>query len=357
MKSREDIRREEEAAWAGRGRLGTAGVDASGASDKRFVDGWSFFTESGADVAPVWGWPGQVAWAAGESLMVGGPIGTGKTTVGGQLTYGRLGLLETVLGMPVVPGNGKVLYLALDRPRQIARAHRRLVRPEWEKVLRERLVVWCGPLPGLLDKDTELLLKLARTHHADTVVIDSLKDAVSTLTQDEAAVAYNNGRQRLISEGVELLELHHEKKPQAGAERGQAPTLNGMYGMQWFTAGAGSVLYLAGHAGDPVVKLWQIKTVKGEIGPLEIVHDHDTGLSRVSEGQDPLSLLKAAESGLTALCMARLLYDTEKPDSAQKAKARRILDKLVEEGHAKVVPHGAKKTTLVFHAIPLLRVV
>lgn len=331
-------------------------ASAPGLHDKRLVDGVTFFAEAGKDVAPVWGWPGQVAWASGESLMVGGPIGTGKTTVAGQLMFGRLGLVEAVLGMPVMPGNGKVLYLALDRPRQIARAHRRLVRPEWEKVLRERLVVWCGPLSDLLDKDTELLLRLAQESGADTVVIDSLKDAVSTLTKDEMAVAYNNGRQRLISGGVELLELHHEKKLQAGTVREQRPTLDQMYGQQWFTAGAGTVLYFAGHAGDPVVKMWQIKMAQGEIGPLEIVHDHDTGLSRVVEGQDPLSLLRAAGDGLNALFMAGLLYDTEKPSNAQREKARRVLDKLVDQGDARVENKGSGKTA-IYHATPLLKVV
>lgn len=351
MASRERARAEANAAWAGGGRPGS-----SGGHDKRVTDGWSFFSKAGADVAPVWGWHGQVAWAAGESVMVGGPIGTGKTTVGGQLTFGRLGLIDSVLGMPVVPGRGKVLYLALDRPRQIARAHSRPVRPEWEKVLRERLVFWSGPLENLLDKDTELLLRLAQQHGADTVVIDSLKDAVSTLTKDEVALAYNSARQRLIGEGVELLELHHEKKLQAGAVKDQRPTLDQMYGQQWFAAGAGTVLYLAGHAGDPIVKLWHLKTSQGEIGPFEIVHDHDTGLSRVVEGQDPLSLLRVAENGLNALCMARLLYDTEKPTNAQREKARRVLEKLVDQGEAKVITQGAKKTA-VYHAMPLLRVV
>ncbi len=80
--------------------------------------------------------------------------------------------------------------------------------------------------------------------------------------------------------------------------------------------------------------------------PFEVINDHETGVSRVVEGQDPLSLLKAAESGLNALCLARLLYDTQKPANAQREKARRILEKLVAEGDAKITSQKPGKPSV-----------
>src|SRR4051812_3174918 len=137
------------------------------------TDGWTFVTETGADAEPLWGTREKTVWAPGESLMIVGAPGVGKTTLAHQVVFARLGLSETVLEMPVAPSR-RVLYLAMDRPRQIARAMNRRVFPTDEKILRERLVVWEGPLPATLDKEPDLLADLAAAHRADTIVIDSL---------------------------------------------------------------------------------------------------------------------------------------------------------------------------------------
>ncbi len=63
-----------------------------------------------------------IGWVEGEALLIVGPSGVGKTTLTGQLVRARMGLGDgLVLGMPVSPGR-RVLYLAMDRPAQIARA-------------------------------------------------------------------------------------------------------------------------------------------------------------------------------------------------------------------------------------------
>jgi hypothetical protein len=55
--------------------------------------------------------------------MISGPQGVGKTTILQQLVLGVVGLRDEVLGIPIKPVDDRpVLYLALDRPEQIARS-------------------------------------------------------------------------------------------------------------------------------------------------------------------------------------------------------------------------------------------
>jgi replicative DNA helicase len=308
---------------------------SSGGRLQRYAtDGWAFVTDTATETAPVWGEPGKAAWASGESLMLVGPPGVGKSTIAQQVVLSRLGLLSQVLDMPVQPGE-KVLYIAADRPSQLARAFSRIVRPADEETLRQRLVFWSGPLPASLNVEPQLLAELAAEHGADTVVIDSLKDVVGKLTDDEAGLAYNNARQQLLRDGVELLELHHQRKQGQDASRNQRPVLDQVYGSAWFTAGAGSVLFLNGAAGDPVVLLHHLKTVNGEIGPLPIVHDHPRGTSRVDTYLGPLTLLRqAAGRGLTARQLAEQITGDRNPSPADVAKARRRLEALAKTGQA-----------------------
>ena len=310
---------------------------ASGSSrlSRFMVDGWDFVTKTGADKEPLWGTRGETAWAAGESLMIVGAPGVGKTTIAHQVILARIGLGGSALGMPVAESK-RILYLAMDRPQQIARAMARLVRPEHERLFRERLLIWEGPLPSSLDKEPGLLAELATAHGADTIVIDSLKDAVSTLVDDSLAIAYNSARNRALRAGVQVMELHHQRKTPADAPRGQRPSLDRVYGSTWLTSGAGSVLFIAGEAGDPVVTLHHLKTVTGEIGPLTIVHDHEAGTSAVEETIDIAVLLRATPDGVTAKQLATAVTGDKKPDPAAIARARRRLQTQVTSGLATV---------------------
>ncbi|WP_371633099.1 AAA family ATPase [Streptomyces sp. NBC_01259] len=308
---------------------------SSGGRLQRYaVDGWSFVADTPATTEPVWGTPGKAAWASGESLMLVGPPGVGKSTIAQQIVLARLGLIAQVLDMPVREGE-KVFYIAADRPSQLARAFTRIVHQADRDVLRRRLVFWSGPLPASLNTEPQLLAELAAEHGADTVVIDSLKDVVGKLTDDEAGLAYNNARQQLLRNGVELLELHHQRKQGPDASRTQRPVLDQVYGSAWYTAGAGSVLFLSGAAGDPVVHLYHLKTVDDEIGPLPVIHDHPRGTSRVDTSLDPLTLLRqTGSSGLTARELSTHITGENKPSTADIAKARRRLEALTKSGHA-----------------------
>jgi replicative DNA helicase len=299
----------------------------------RSVDGATFVLDAPSDVPVIWGSPTDVAWAAGEALMAVGPPGVGKSTLANQLVRARLGLDAEVLGMPVTPGARRVLYLAMDRPSQIQRAMARVFTEGERRTLAERLVVWKGPPPTDFAGRPESLLELARHHDADTVVIDSLKDAALGLSEDEVGAGYNRARQMALTEGVELLELHHNVKRSSSG--GAPKTLEDVYGSRWLTAGAGSVLFLYGEAGDPVVELRHLKQVVGQVGPWQVLHDHDTGRSVVYRQADLLMLASAWSSrgGLTVAAAAEALFSSEKPSRSEVEKARRKLLALVREGH------------------------
>ncbi|MEV6727646.1 DnaB-like helicase N-terminal domain-containing protein [Streptomyces sp. NPDC051364] len=318
-----EVRAERERALAsGQGRL-----------SRYITDGWRFITETGADKEPLWGTREQTAWASGESLMIVGAPGVGKTTLAHQLIFARLGLADSVLDMPVAPGK-RVLYLAMDRPKQIAHAMARRIGPEHESRMRDGLAVWQGPLPATLDKEPDLLADLAAAHQADTIVIDSLKDAMSTLVDDALAVAYNNARQRAIRNGVEVMELHHQRKGSEGMPRAQRPSLDRVYGSTWLTSGAGTVLFVSGEAGDLAVTIHQVKCSTGEIGPLQVIHDHERGTSQVDPALDPAEMLRKRPDGLTVRELAVIQSGENNPDRAATEKARRILDRLVKNGLA-----------------------
>ncbi|MET7900348.1 DnaB-like helicase N-terminal domain-containing protein [Streptomyces sp. NPDC005355] len=258
--------------------------------DKYAVDGWEFITEAAQTRDPIWGTRECVIWPQGESLMICGKPGIGKTTLAQQLIPASFGVFSTVLNQPVAECE-RVLYLALDRPAQIGRALSRLFLPQHERMLKARLVVWRGPLPAALDKEPHLLAELADRHGAQRVFIDSLKDSVTKLTDDEAALAYNQARQNALREGIELLEPHHQRK-RAGDDaepKGKRPELDQVYGSTWYTSGAGSVLFLTGTQGDPEVKLWHLKQAVGELGPLDIVHDYAAGMSTVAQSGPAVS--------------------------------------------------------------------
>jgi hypothetical protein len=174
---------------------------------------------------------------------------------------------------------------------------------------------------------------LAQLAGADTIIIDSLKDAAVGLTEDETAASYNRARQNALANGIQVLELHHMVKRGVG---GNKPTeLADVYGSAWLTAGAGSVVLLWGAAGDPIVELKHLKQPAGEVGPWKIEHDHTKGTSIVHHGADIIAIVGAAGiSGVTPTEVAVALFDKDNPTDSEKQKARRKLDKLVDQGHA-----------------------
>lgn len=323
----------------------SAPLTVAAESPYAFTPGGSFILDSPADPEPLWGSGSDVLLADGESLVIAGGQGLGKTTLAQQIALGRAGIPEytELLAFPITPGSRRVLYLAMDRPRQAARSFRRMVGEAWRTELDARLVVWQGPPPADLAKFPSLLLDLARKADADTIVVDSLKDAAVGLTDDEVGAGYNRARQGAIVAGVQVVELHHLRKAPTGAKTGHV-SIDDLYGSTWLTSGAGSVLLLAGEPGDPIVTLHHLKQPADPVGPLKIIHDHDTGRSTVWHASDLVQVAKTTPGGISALDAARVLFDTDRPTAPQREKARRRLDRLTDQGHLVVVSEGDRST-------------
>ncbi|MGH3427687.1 MAG: bifunctional DNA primase/polymerase, partial [Mycobacteriales bacterium] len=276
------------------------GSAARGAST--IIDGVTFLNEVGDDEPPIWGDSETCLWAAGEPMMIAGPPEVGKSTLAQLVVWGVLGLMPEVLGYPIRSDGRGVLYLAMDRPKQIARAMRRLATPEAAPVLRERLSVQRGPLPVSFSHDPDWVLREAVERGAGTVVVDSLKDLVPKLSDEEMAGAYNAARQRCLAEGIEWIELHHNRKANGGNEPKE---LDDIYGNRMITAGAGSVLNLHGQPGDTVVRLTQLKAPSGELFPKWVAIDKETGRLAMHEDVTiDIVLATAGGAGITARATA-----------------------------------------------------
>lgn len=296
----------------------------------RLTPGAAFFHGVPETPPAVWGTGSEVLWAEGEALLIAAPQGVGKTTLAHQLVRARLGLQETVLGYPVASGR-RVLLLAMDRPAQTRRAGARIFAGDDPAYLDERLSVWQGPPPYDLARRPEILAAMCATAGADTVVIDSLKDAAIGLSDDEVGSGYNRARQKALTEGVQVLELHHVVK--RGANGAEPRTLPDIYGSTWITSGAGSVVLLWGEAGDPVVSLRHLKQPMDEVGPFQLVHDHTAGTTNVMHATDLLEMARrSGTAGLIPSAVAEVLFETKKPTAAHREKARRRLERLVKDG-------------------------
>ncbi|MER7799103.1 bifunctional DNA primase/polymerase [Streptomyces parvulus] len=254
------------------------------------VGGWDFLAPDEPDEPPLWGHADVAAlWSSGESLFLVGPPGAGKSTLAHLVVFGRLGLLPEVFGFPVADDGRKVLYLAMDRPKQIQRAMRRLVRPEHRTTLTERLVFHRGPLPVSLtssDEHRDYLRDLALREGAGVIVVDSIKDVLPDASDEKAAGRYNSARQSALAAGVEWVELHHNRK--ANGTNKAPNTLEDVYGSRWLTAGAGSVLSLwQDEPGSPVISLSHLRASGEKWRDTTLILDTEAG-TLTTESQETL---------------------------------------------------------------------
>jgi len=302
------------------------------------VDGAAFILDRPDDIAAVWGQSPCVLWAKGEALMIAGGQGLGKTTLAGQVCRARM-LGGEVLGLPVERSDTPILYLGMDRPSQIARSMGRQFTEADRKPLSEKLIVRTGPPAADLATNPTLLAEIAQRYGAGTVFVDSLKDAAVGLSSDEVGAGYNRARQHLLAQGVELCELHHDRK--AGAGGGASSTVSDIYGSTWLTAGCGSVILLTGDPGDPIIGFRHVKQPVEEIGPFRLLHDQAAGQLTVDFDIDLIELAKAAgPDGLTAHAAAAAIFEKKNPTRADAEKARRRLEQKVEAGLLRRVEGG-----------------
>ncbi|MGP4009184.1 AAA family ATPase [Streptomyces sp. 4N124] len=320
---------------------------AFGVAEQSVVSGADFILNRPETPVAVWGDGDDVLLAQGEALMLVGKGGVGKTTVGVQFLRARLGITDKAMGFTVQPSKKSVLYLACDRPEQAARAMARVFTKDDAAVLDRRLKVWKGPPPFDFAQHTDALLNMCLEAGADTVIIDSLKDVALNLSEDGVGSAYNRARQLCLVNGITVVELHHQVK--RGANGATPNKIEDVYGSTWLTAGAGSVVILDGEAGDPVVKFRHLKQPINEIGPLDLYHDHETGVSTLGEKADLVAL--AQHTAITRLDAARAMFDTDKPTPAEKQKATRALEKLVKSGQLKVIHGGVGAADTYYPAL------
>jgi hypothetical protein len=308
----------------------------------KVISGLACLDLAETDQQPAWGDTEVCLWMPGESLMLVGPPGVGKTTLAHLIFWARLGLLDTVLGWPV-QADGRVLYLAMDRPKQIARAMRRLLRDEHREIVDDRLVVRPGPLPVDLAETPRWTTELAEKHGVGTIIVDSLKDVLPDPSDEKRAGQYNLARQHALAAGIEWIELHHNRK--AGAGNKEPNTLEDVYGSRWLTAGAGSVLSLYGDAGDTVVSLKQLKSPAGELFPRRIIIDKHTGTMELYEDVDAVMLLtRAGRGGYTVKGLAMALHHGTSPSTSQVEAVRLKLKRMAKAGEVEEFAHPVDGT-------------
>lgn len=300
-----------------------------GASD-RLVDGALFILDAPEKVPAIWGRDDEVLWPKGEPFLLVGPDGVGKGTIAQQLALGLAGVPRALdfLGLPVNMVPGGVLYVAADRPNQIARSFRRMVGEDDRALLSAGVSIWRGPLPFDLGTEPNELVPWLREREEKVAIFDSLGALLRDPASDEAGSGVFRALMDATAEGYEVCCLYHPRKAEQGAPK-RVQTVADVYGSRWITAGAGSVLYLDGQPGDLIVKARHLKQPAGEVGPWTLKHDHDAGKTDLYETPD---LLELAVVGVTVKDAAASLFDTADPDPNEIEKARRRLDKLADRG-------------------------
>lgn len=319
----------------------------------QFITGGRFIFDTDTDLQARWGRDTEVLWARGESLIVCGPTGVGKTTITVQLLEAMLGIgAGNVLGYPVTPAR-RVLYLAMDRPRQIGRLLKRRFTEADREVLDDRLVIRKGPLPADISKVPDQFLTLARKADADVVIVDSLKDACVKLTDDESGGQVNRAIQYCNAESIDVLVMHHLRKQ--GREGSKPTNVSEVYGSSLITNGAGSVVLLWGDSGDPLIELSQLKMPADKVGPFTIEHDFDAGRMTVERRFDLLQYLRDRPDS-SLLDAARAEHgDAVKAGSNQYKRTERRLRQLVSKGLVMHDPQAAPGASARYRAVDVSR--
>lgn len=258
--------------------------------DAAALDGESFmFGEVAVDV-PIWGEGDDLLWTEQGGLLIPADQGLGKSFTAQQIEAARLGVGPmNLLGLPIAPLDpGKiVVYLALDRPRQIARSMARLFRTDRERAIaRERLRIWTKPVPVDVLGDTFAFADWVQETFGDNVgdlVVDSMKDLTpANLSNGEVGQALDMAWKECRARGMSTLILHHERKTDSKESRAnRQPSLDNIYGSVWLTSGMDSILHISGKQGENYVTYTHLKPIVNMLDPIDAMHDQENGRTEV----------------------------------------------------------------------------
>ncbi|MFJ6895642.1 bifunctional DNA primase/polymerase [Streptomyces hokutonensis] len=311
-------------------------------NDGRLVGAGDFALDEPETIPALWGEGDQVLAAEGEGFMICGHQGTGKSTLIQQFVLHRAGLLDgPLLGLLVKRDDRPTLILAMDRPRQIARSLRRMVTDDQREIFNARVKIWKGPLPFDVTASATALADWAEKvcPGVGLIVADSVKDFAPGISKDEVGAALNSAWQEVIAREIELGLVHHERKSDGKSSR--THSLDDVYGSTWLTSGLGSVLVLDGNPGEAVQELRHLKQPGAVVGPLTLRHDHRCGRTSIASiTTDVKAVLEANAAidegmAMSAVQVAQAAFG--KADTAEVQRARRDLDRLVENELAEVI--------------------
>lgn len=343
--------------------LRAAETGADEAQRNRLMSASTFlFRDNAAGDAALLGEGDQALHVSGEATFVVAVTGVGKSTFAQNYVLARMGLRATsFIGLPVKPlAEGEaVLYLAADRPKQVHRSMLRMVNEDDAEALDRHLLFWKGPPPFLLNREPLQLLDFIHEQEQQAgariaeIVLDSLKDVALELAKDEGGSGVAQAINHVIADDREVMVLHHERKSERGAKRAPAH-VEDVYGSQFLTSCAGNVVYLFGEPGAHVLKLHHLKQSADEVGPWQLLHDHDTGSITLDAERDLAALVRTGR-GVTVKDACVHLWDDRSPDANTQAKARRKLDGLVKKGVARKVSSPSQGKAAPAHWYPVDR--
>jgi len=270
--------------------------------DSAALDGDAFMFGDVAVDVPIWGKGDDLLWVERGGLMIPSDQGLGKSLTAQQIIAGRLGVgPRELLGLPISPlsSDRVVVYLALDRPRQIARSMARLFRTEAERAIaRDRLKIWTKPMPIDILGDPYAFADWIQDTFGESVgdlVIDSVKDLTpANLSNGEVGQSLDMAWKECRARGMSTLILHHERKTGNDESRAnRQPSLDHIYGSVWLTSGMDSILHISGKQGENLVRYTHLKAIINMLDPIDAVHDQENGRTSV------LALAKSTNSAET----------------------------------------------------------
>ena len=312
------------------------------------IDGAAWGTKVPETLPAIWGYGERAYWTSGEFGILYGGDGTNKTTLAHGLLAGMLSFpgREKVLGYPVTPlrPDVAVIYLALDRPRQIERSWSRFHPGEYQDLTEGRLVVWPKGVPSEVINHPEWFLpwleELAWREvkkRPGAVIIDNAIDAFGDFAKTENATLAGWILNDLARNDVDTLALAHDKKEQGATPRKFPPaSMDGLYGGRNFRAKSGTVVNLWKPPGNDIglLTVTQFKEPSEQIPRATFLVDPATARMTPLNDLDLWTYLEKSGQEIDLKTAASMDHKKDGGDltAAEKEATRRKLDGWVETG-------------------------